>query len=132
MKTVSLMTFVTASLVAPVGCNPFSPDQTKILTASRLEAPATTSANAPFNVIVTVTTGGCVSFDRIEVQKISAVARLIPWGKDAAVGHRDISCPANVTDTPHTIQLDPPFSNPFQVVVEQGANPPLTATVQVQ
>lgn len=120
------------AVTVPLGCNPFETDQSVILAVSKLDAPATASASAPFTVTLTVTTGGCTTFDRIEVQRLTSGARLIPWGTDASVGHRDIACPSVIFDTPHSIQFEPPFANPFQLYVEQGTLAPLMATVQVQ
>ena len=131
MKTVSSAVAVSTVLLCLFGCNPFEPDQSVILGVTKLDAPASIAAGASFAVTLTVQTGGCTSFDRIEVQKTSSSVRLVPWGKDARVGHKDIMCPDVIYDTPHTLQFNPPFDNPFQVYVEQGRLAPLTASVRI-
>jgi hypothetical protein len=129
MKIASSVVMVGALLWS---CNPFAPDQKVVLGVSKLEAPATISAGSPLNIVVTVTTGGCTSFDRLEVQRDASSATLTAWGIDAAKGEKGVSCPTNIVDTPHNYQFDPPFSNPFTIQVQRGRLGPLTATVQVQ
>lgn len=132
MKIVPSAMSVIALLTLPIGCDLFGPDQSVILPVTKLDAPATASAGSPFTVTLTVRTGGCTSFDRIDVQKMPGGARVVPWGHNLALGEKGISCPADVRENPHTVQMDPPFSNPFYVNVEQGRMPPVTAVVQVQ
>ncbi len=130
MKPVSLGLFVFAIAALPIGCNLLSPKQSTVLTVTKLDAPAAVPATAPFSVTLTIRTGGCTSFDRIDVQRMSGGARIVPWG--STIADKNVSCATYIVETPHTIQLDPPFSNPFYISVEQGRMPPVTATVQVQ
>jgi hypothetical protein len=81
---------------------------------------------------LTVQVGGCTSFDRIEVQKVLGGARLIPWGTNTAIGHKDIACPGDIRYEPHPVQVDPPYVDPFNITVEQGELAPVTAVVRVQ
>jgi hypothetical protein len=113
-------------------CNPFAPDKSVVLGVTKLEAPATITAGSPLTVILTVTTGGCTTFDRIEVERDASAASLTPWGTDGAKGEKNVSCPAFMVDTPHSIRLDPPFQNPFMVLVPRVGQEALTATVQIQ
>jgi hypothetical protein len=131
MKNLLFGTAVVA-VIAVGGCNPFGPDQSVVLGVSKLEAPATIAGNASLTVVLHVTTGGCKTFDRIDVERDGAAASLTPWGTDAAVGKKDIMCPANIIDTPHSIRLDPPFQSPFMILVPRVGMDPLTATVQIQ
>jgi len=131
MKSTSFGILVAA--VALVGaCNPFAPDQSVLLGVTKLEAPATIAVGTPLSVVLTVTTGGCKTFDRIEVERAVAAASLTPWGTDGAKGRTNIMCPANIVDTPHSIRLDPPFQSPFMILVPREGLDPLTATVQIQ
>ncbi len=132
MKTVRSAVSLIALLALPIGCNPFAPDQSVILAVTKLDAPLTALADNPFTVTLTVRTGGCTSFDRIDVQKMPAGVRIVPWGTNASLGKKGVSCPAYIQDGPHSVQVDPPFSNPYYVNVEQGRLPPLTAKVEVQ
>lgn len=131
MKT-ALSVVVASGLVALAGCNIFDPDQSVILPVTTLDAPATVAATEPITVQLTLQTGGCISFDRIDVQKMNDGARIVPWGTDPRKGNKNILCLADVKYEPHTVQVSPPFVNPYHIVVEQGSRAPLTATVQVQ
>jgi hypothetical protein len=112
-------------------CNPFAPDQSVQLSASKLDTPQTIPSGSALDVVVTVQLGGCVSFDRIVTERTTGHATLTVMGTDAAKG-KNVSCPANIFYEPHTVRFDPPFSNPFTITVDNGRLMPLTATVQVQ
>jgi len=131
MKTV-LSVVLVSGVVALTGCDVLAPDQSIILSVPKIDAPATVSAGSSFTVTLTIQTGGCRSFSHVDVQKFDTGLHVVPWGTDASIGHKGISCPANIVDEPHAIQIDPPFSGPYQVFVDQGRLAPVTATVQVQ
>ena len=131
MKTV-LSVVLLSGLIALTGCNVFDPDRSVILSVPKIDAPATVTAGASFTVTLTVQTGGCRSFSRLEVQKSNSGVHVVPWGTDARIGNKGVICPAIITDEPHAIQIDPPFSGPYQVFVDQGRLMPVTATIQVQ
>ena len=116
----------------PIACNPFAPDQSVVLGVSKLDAPATISPGSALTVVLTVTTGGCKTFDHIEVERAASLASFTVWGRDGAKGAKNVTCPAYIVDTPHSYQLDPPFQSPSTVQVDRGRLSPLTATVQVQ
>ena len=119
--------------VGAVGaCSAFGPDQSVVLAVTKLEAPATIAAGSPLTVVLTVTTGGCKTFDRIDVERDASAASLTPWGTDSAKGEKNVNCPANIVETPHSIRLDPPFQSPFMLLVPRVGMDPLTATVQIQ
>jgi hypothetical protein len=113
-------------------CNPFAPDQSVQLGASKLDAPQTITSGSSLNVVVTVQLGGCLSFDRIVTERTTTNATLTVLGTDAAKGRKNVSCATYIFYEPHTVRLDPPFSNPFTITANNGRLPPLTATVQVQ
>ena len=122
---------VVAIMAGPVSCNLFA-DHSVILDVSKLDAPAAISPGSPLTVILTVTTGGCKSFDHIAAERGASGASLTAWGKDAAKGERNVSCPLNIVNEQHSYQFDPPIQSPFTVQVDRGRLSPLTATVQVQ
>jgi len=133
VRNVLLVSALGSLVFGPMACSSLlSPDQSVILGVSKLEAPASIAAGSPLTVVLTVTTGGCTSFDRIEVTRDASGASFTAWGTNAAKGRKNIACPAFIVDTPHPYQLDPPFNNPFAVQVQRGRLGPLTATVQVQ
>ena len=122
-----------AAALSIAGCrNPFAPDAAVILDVSKLEAPASVSAGATIPVVVTVVTGGCRSFDYIDVDRTASGASITVWGRDAALGKKNVACPADIRFEPHSLTFDPPFGATFNVAVQRGAFNPLTATVQIQ
>ena len=133
MKSFLLEVVVVAFVAVPIACsNPFGPDQSVELSVTKLDAPATISSGNPLTVVLSVTTGGCVSFDRITVERNASGASMTTWGRDAAKGDKNVMCPQNIVSEPHSYQFDPPFQNPFTVQVSRGRLSPLIATVQVQ
>jgi|SRR6266550_1493841 len=131
MKTVLSIVLV-SGLVALTECNVFEPDQSVILSVPKIDAPATVSTGSSFTVTLTVQTGGCTSFSRLEVAKFNTGVHVVPWGTDARIGRKGVLCPAFISAEPHTIQIDPLFSGPYQVYVDQGRLAPVVATIQVQ
>lgn len=133
MKRFLLGMAVVGCAVAPLACdNPFAPDQTVILDVSKLDAPATLSVGSPLTVSLTVVLGGCLSFDRIVVERGAAGASLTAFGRDAAKGRKDIACTADLRLEAKSYQLDPPAQGSFSLEVQRPQLAPLTATVQVQ
>ena len=123
---------VVGAIPFSIACNPFAPDQSVVLGVSKLDAPATVSPGSPLTVVLTVTTGGCKTFDHIEVERTASLASLTVWGRDGAKGAKNVACPAYIVDTPHSYQLNPPFQSPFTVQVDRGRVSPLIAVVNVQ
>jgi len=132
LKTVLYASVCFAILGTSQGCNPFEPDQSVILDVSRLEVPATIAPANSFGAVLTVTLGGCLSFDRIDVVRSASDANVTVWGRDAAKGRSDVICPQNIISETHSLQFNPPFANTFTITVNQGRVPPLVATVNVQ
>jgi len=129
----ALSGFVVTCLLAGFGaCNPFDLNDNVLLALTKLDAPATASSTAPFTVTLTLVTGGCTSFNRIDVQHFDDGVRLIPLGTNASIRNKDITCPDILKEEPHDVELEPPFTNPYTVFVEQGDQPDVTATVQIQ
>ena len=124
---------VACALLVVTACNPFAPSQRVALGVSRIDAPATIAQTTPLTIALTVVTGGCRTFERIETQRFVTGASITVWGRDAAVG-RDVACPTDIRYESHTVTFDPPFppSSSFQISVNQGRLAPITATVQVQ
>jgi hypothetical protein len=123
---------VFAALLTITACNPFAPDQTVELGVSKLEAPSTVSSGNSFNVVLTVTVGGCTRFDHISMQRDLSGATLTAWGENAAKGRKDVVCPQDIVEEPHSFELFPPYASTFTVTVGRGRVSPLQATVQVQ
>ncbi|HST07114.1 MAG TPA: hypothetical protein VLJ83_03040 [Gemmatimonadaceae bacterium] len=94
-----------------------------MLGVSKLEAPATIAAGSTLTVVVTVETGGCVSFDHLDVVRAAS---------GDLSNRKGISCPDILVETPHSYDFRPPFQSEFTVQVQRGRLSPLMATVQVQ
>ena len=105
-------------------------DRPVILPVSEVSAPASISVGAPLTLDLTVQSGGCLQFDRVETQRTSSTANVTAWGRD--VGGRDIACPAITRFDRVSVQFDPPFSSTFVIMVSQGAMPPTMVTVRVE
>jgi hypothetical protein len=130
MKTVSSV-LLCSGLLLGSACNPLEPGQPVVLGVSKLDAPTTVAAGSTLTVVLTVETGGCVSFDRIEVTRDASGANLTAWGVDIS-NRRGTVCPDILIETPHRYDFKPPFQSPFTIQVQRGRLSPLTATVQVQ
>jgi hypothetical protein len=132
MKSVLLDIAFLATVVSATGCSAiFGPDQTVVLHVSKLEAPPNVGANSAFGVGLTVETGGCVSFRRIQVDRDNTGATMTAYGRDASIG-KNVLCPDFIQETLHVVQLNPPFSSPFTITVNRGRLSPLVASVLIQ
>ncbi|HXG72297.1 MAG TPA: hypothetical protein VNJ04_16930 [Gemmatimonadaceae bacterium] len=98
------------------GCN-LLPDREVILVVQKIEGPATAAAGAPFTVIVTVQTGGCLRFDRFSAVRSAADVQLTARGRDSEP--RQTVCTADIRFEPHAYVVQPPFQSPFFVVAIQ-------------
>lgn len=124
-----------AAVVCLAGCNAVdssAPDQAVTLDVSKIDAPTTVASATAITVVLTVTTGGCLSFDHIAVNRDASGAYMTVWGRDAAKGRTGVGCPTNIVFEPHSYRFDPPFANSFVVQVDRGRLAPLQATIQVQ
>ena len=115
-----------------VACNPFAPDQSVVLAVEKIDAPATSSVGSPLTVVLTVTIGMCEQFDHLEATSTASSASLTAWGVNPTIGNKDIVCIDVIKSEPHAYQFSPSARGAFQITVDQGRLPPLTATVQVQ
>jgi hypothetical protein len=129
MKTGSSV-LLCSGLLLGSACNPLEGGQPVVLGVSKLEAPATVAAGSTLTVVLTVETGGCISFDRIEVTRDASGANVTAWGVDAS--RKGVTCPDNLVETPHSYDFTPPFQSQFTIQVQRGRLSPLTATVQVR
>lgn len=129
MRTISFGV-VAVALVA--GCGLTDPDQSVILGVSQLDAPSTVASGSPITAVLTVTLGGCLSFDHIQVDRDANSAHIIVWGNDSSKGNKGIVCTSDIKVQSHSVTLEPPFANSFTIQVERGRIDPLTAVVQVQ
>jgi len=133
MKT-GFSVFVIVALA--LGCrDPAAPkviNHTRLISVSKLEAPATIPAGAPVDVVLTVEVGGCVGFDHISAVRDGSLITLAAWGREAQIPP-GAGCMAYLMEEPHTYRLDPPFPRNFTIVVQPiQFGVLLTRDVQVQ
>lgn len=131
MKTASFV-LALPGLLLVLACDLISPDQSVILGVTSLEVPAAISSGESLTAVLTVSIGGCQTFDHIEVDRNQSSASLTAWGRDAAKGRKNVSCPTFISDEPHAYTMQPPFNNPFTVLAQRGSLNPLTSTVEVR
>lgn len=117
---------------AAVACNPFAPDQSVVLGVEKIDAPATSPVGSPLTVVLTVLVNGCQSFGHLEATSFASGGSLTAWGVDHTVGNKGVVCPEIIRSEAHSYQFTPAALGPFQITVDQGRMPPLTATVQIQ
>jgi hypothetical protein len=119
MKSVSLGIALLAVALSPLGCrNPFA-DQSVVLMVSNLEAPFASVPGTPVTVVLTVGANGCERFEHISQMVVNSDVVLAAVGTNAALGRKDISCPASFTIGVHSVVIEEPPSPPFRVVVVQ-------------
>lgn len=136
MRIVSLGGVAIAAAIVGIsaGCdNPFSsPDQSVELGVRTIDAPTTVATGTAITIVLTVETGGCLSFDHFDVNRDASGAFMTVWGRDAAKGRKGIVCTSDVRYEPHSYEFSPPFANSFTIQVARGRLSPLQAIVQVQ
>jgi hypothetical protein len=133
MKSVLLAVVAIALAGSVTGCGIiFGPDQSVILAVETIDAPTTVGPAASFTAVLTVVTGGCRQFDRIEVRRNASSATVTAWGTDGSIGRDDIVCPADFRTELHSVRFEPPFAGTFNISVNRGRLAPLQTTVQVQ
>jgi hypothetical protein len=126
-KNLSVLAVGTLALLACT--NPSATNGKVVLDVEKIDAPATIAASSPLDVVLTVTTGGCVSFDQIRVERGAGSASLTAFGKD----FRRDGCLDIGFSEPHTFRIEPPFAvGQFTITVTRDRLAPLVATVQVQ
>jgi hypothetical protein len=119
MKVISLGLALLAVGLSPLGCrNPFA-DESVTLAVSNLEAPPASLPETPVTVVLTVGLNGCERFDHIGQMQNNSDIVLAAVGTNAALGRKDISCPASFRTEVHSVVIEEPPAPPFRVVVVQ-------------
>ena len=107
-----------ASLVALAACDGFLERERSLqLGVQSLVAPATFAPDAPFDVTLTVVTGGCRWFERIAAERSGDQIVLQARGRETT--GPDVVCPANIEYEPHAYTVRPPFGDSVAIVVQQ-------------
>jgi hypothetical protein len=127
-----IISFAVVGVALVAGCGLTDPDQSVILGVSKLDAPTTVASGSTITAVLTVTLGGCLSFDHIQVDRDANGAMITVWGNDSSKGNKGIVCTSDLVIQSHSVQLDPPFANSFTIEVNRDRLSPLTAVVQVQ
>jgi|SRR5688572_29623760 len=112
------------------GCNIVGFPSAVILPVTEVDAPEAISAGAPLSVSLTVQSGGCRRFDRVETDRTASGASITAWGRDG--GGRNNVCTTDIRYDRVSVRFDPPFPSPFVITVGQGAMPATVVTVRVE
>jgi prophage tail gpP-like protein len=112
------------------GCEfPFGPDRAVVLFISDLDAPASVDAGETIVVKVTVESGGCRRFDRLEATRVAGRVTFRAHGRDSS-GPK-VSCTADIRYNVVEYDARPPLTDPFVLVAFQPDKTELTRTVRV-
>jgi hypothetical protein len=130
MKLVSLGLVLVAVAVSPLGCrNPFA-DQSVVLGVSDIDAPSAVAPGTPVTVALTVGLNGCDRFDHIGQLRMDSQIVLTAVGNNAALGRKDIMCPASFTTRVYSVVIEDPPPPPFTIaVIQPRGAPPLRAEI---
>ena len=130
MKLVSLGLALVAVGLSPLACrNPFA-DESVVLGVSNLDAPFAAVAGTDVTVVLTVGVNGCERFDHVSQIRLDSVVVLTAVGTNAALGRKDIMCPASFTTEVHSVVIEEPPPPPFTVaVIQPRGAPPLRAEI---
>ena len=121
---------VAVSLSLVSGCTlPFSPNRDVFLYIREILAPPSVGATAPFDVTFAVETGGCRTFNRLEMTRSAGGAVVIAHGKDSF--GPDVACPADVRYEQHKLTMNPPFTDPFVIRAGQPNATEISVEVRV-
>ena len=113
-----LVRLVPALLATLAACDGlFERERAVQLGVESLVAPATFAPDAPFDVTLTVVTGGCRWFERIAAERSGDRVVLQARGRETT--GPDVACPANIEYEPHVHTVRPPFGDSVVVVVQQ-------------
>ena len=105
MRTIS---FGVGAVALVAGCGLTDPDQSVILGVSQLDAPSTVASGSPITAVLTVTLGGCLSFDHIQVDRDANSAHIIVWGNDSSKGIKASFVQATLRFSPTRLLSSPP------------------------
>ena len=98
------------------------------LPIAELVVPESVTAQGPLNVTLTVVTGGCREFDRIESRRTGGALIIEAWGTDSG----GEACTDDIRYEPHQHSINGPFSNPLIVSAVQPDGSSFTKTVRVE
>jgi hypothetical protein len=118
-------------LVASVsGCSSiFGSDKAVVLAVTEIEAPASIPAGTALSAIVTVESGGCRRFDRLETNRTASGATIVAWGRDAS--GKNVACTSDIRYDHVPARFDPPFASTFTLSADRAGTTPVVVTVRI-
>jgi hypothetical protein len=127
----ALLGFVGAALVSSAsGCaSIFGYDKAVVLAVTEIAAPASIPSGTRLSAVVTVESGGCREFDRLETKRNQSGATFVAWGRDR--GGKNVSCPADVRYDRVPAHFDPPFGSTFTLAAGRDRLAPISVTVRI-
>ena len=119
------------TLGATLACsNPFGGDDEVRLFVHELQAPAFVSAAGPLDATAVVSTGGCISFRRLELERAGSNVQITAVGHDG--GGPGINCPANIRLEPKAFRINGPFSDSLVLSARQPNRTSLRHVVTIR
>lgn len=120
-----------SSLTAALACsNPFASGDEVRLFIAEIQAPATVNVAGPLDATAVVSTGGCVSFRRLDVERSGATVRITAIGRDGS--GPGINCPADIRLEPKAFRVAGPFADSLVLSARQPDRTTLRRVVAVQ
>lgn len=101
-----------------------------LLYTPEVVAPAQVAPGATLHLTVTAQSGGCLHFDRIDVERTSSRVTLRAMGYDAS--GPSVVCTDDIRYNVVAVDVAPPFTDPLTVVAEQPDGTLVTRTVAVR
>lgn len=118
-------------LALTAGCESvFDPGKTITLPITALDAPGAVAAGEGVVVRVTVESGGCRTFQRLEAQRAPGRVTLTARGRDSS--GPSVNCPADIRTDIRDYGIDPPLADPFTVAAHQPDGSEMTRVIRVQ
>jgi hypothetical protein len=112
------------------GCSSvFGSDKAVVLAVTEIEAPASIPAGTALSAIVTVESGGCRRFERLETNRTGSGATIVAWGRDA--GGKNRACTTDIRYDHVPASFDPPFTSTFTLSANRAGTTPVVVTVRI-
>jgi hypothetical protein len=125
------ITYPTLALALGVSCDvSLGPGREITLPITNVEAPEEAVPGASFTVRVTVQSGGCRQFEQLVVTQTTERATFVARGHDTE--GPGVLCPSDIRYTEREVRLDPPFTDPYEIVARQPSGPATTRTVRIR
>ena len=116
-------------LILATACNS-SATRTMTLQIGDVTAPSELVPGAALHLTVTVNSGGCTTYDHLDVQHSESQVTVHAIGTDNS---RDgVVCNSMLVMNPVAVDIDPPFTDPVAVIALEPDGTTLTKSVRIR